>query len=141
MFVKDAASSAAKWSERASGADKDYTKGVQNAGNRWVEGAANSEDAYKAGVNQAASQGRFGKGVRKAGAAKYQDRAVKFGADRFRVGVQNTKDDYQRGVEPFRAALAGANLDVRGARGSSNNVRRVQQVMDLMRATRDQQLG
>ena len=141
MFVKDSASSADKWSERAAGADKDYTKGVSNAGNRWVEGAANSEDAYKDGVNKAAAAGRFGKGVRKAGASKYQDRATKFGASRFREGVQNTKGDYQRSVEPFRAALAGATLDPRGSRGSSNTARRVQQVMDLMRATRDAQLG
>lgn len=141
MFVKDSASSADKWSDRAAGADKDYMKGVQGAGNRWVEGAAAAEDAYKSGVADAASKGRFGRGVRKAGAAKYQDRAVKFGPDRFRQGVQGSKSDYQRGVEPYRAALAGANLEPRGARGSSNNARRVQQVMDIMRATREAQLG
>lgn len=141
MFVKDAASSAKKWSDRASSADKDYLAGVQGAGNRWVEGAASSEDAYNKGVAQAASKGSFGKGVRKAGASKYQDRATKFGPDRFRTGVQGSAPDYQKGVAPYTAALNSTTLEMRGARGSSQNARRVQQVMDVMRATRDQQLG
>lgn len=141
MQVKDAATAADKWANRAASADKDYEAGVRNAGQRWEAGAAAAEDAYKAGVQEAASRGRFAKGVRKAGAAKYQDRATKFGPARFRDGVQGSKGDFQRGFEPFRAALAGATLDPRGARGSSNNGRRVQQVMDLMRKTRDEQLG
>lgn len=141
MFVKDAASSAKKWSDRASSADKDYLSGVQGAGNRWVEGAASSEDAYKSGVAQAASRGSFGKGVRKAGASKYQDRATRFGPERFRQGVQGSASEYQKGVAPFTAALGSMTLETRGARGSSQNARRVQQVMDIMRATREQQLG
>src|SRR5205085_11798791 len=70
MFVKDAASSADKWSKRAANADKDYEKGVQGSGQRWLDGASAAEDAYKDGVNKAAANGRFGKGVRKDGATK-----------------------------------------------------------------------
>jgi hypothetical protein len=141
MFVKDAASTASKWSTRAAASDKDYQAGVQGAGQRWVEGAAASEQAYVSGVQAAASKGSFGKGVRKAGGAKYQDRAVKYGVDRFRTGVQGNANAYQTGVQPYLAALSSTTLDPRGARGSSQNARRVQQVMDLMRATRDTQLG
>jgi len=141
MQVKDAATAADKWAKRAASADKDYEAGVRGAGQRWHDGTVAAEGAYKDGVNDAIAKGRFGRGVRKAGAAKYQDRATKFGPDRFRQGVQGSQADFQRGFEPFRQALAGANLDPRGSRGSSNNARRVQQVMDLMRVTREATLG
>ena len=141
MHVKDAASSAQKWSTRAANAMPDYQAGVQGAGQRWADGSTSSEQAYVSGVTSAANAGSYGKGVRKAGAAKYQDRATKFGPQRFQQGVQGSAPDYQKGVQPFITALNSTQLPPRGARSGSQNIARVQAVIDVMRATRQAQLG
>jgi hypothetical protein len=141
MNVRSASDSAKKFRDRAAAAQGDYEAGVRGAGQRWQAGAEAAEDAHKQGTMEALNEGRFLKGIRKAGAAKYQDNAVKLGPQRFVQGVQNASPAYERGVAPFVAAMASASLSPRGARGSAQNARRVQEQMDLMRATRKQALG
>lgn len=136
MQVRSSADSAAKWKTRAAAAQNDYQAGVQGAGQRWADAAGASEDAYKAGVQEAMNDGRFSKGVRKAGAAKYQDRATKVGPQRYQQGVSVAQDDYSKGVQPFITAMSSATLPPKGARGSAQNITRVQAQMDLMRKTR-----
>lgn len=141
MQVRSAADSAKKFVTRAGGATEDYKSGVAGAGPRWQAGAEASEAAYNEGVQAAVSEGRFRKGVNKAGSQKYQDNAVKLGPERFRTGVQNAEGAYSRGVQPFVTAMAGATLSPRGARTSGANLRRVQEQNDLMRKTRREVLG
>lgn len=141
MQVRSAAESAKKFKDRASAAQSDYENGVRGAGQRWQAGAEAAEEAHKAGTMEALNEGRFVKGIRKAGAAKYQDNAVKLGPQRFVQGVANAQPAYEKGVAPFVSAMASANLSPRGARGSGQNARRVQEQMDLMRATRRATLG
>lgn len=141
MQVRSVAESAKKFVNRASAARGDFAAGVASAGNRWLEGAAASQDAWKTGTQEAINEGRFERGVRAAGAAKYQDNASKLGPDRFVTGVANSEGAYQRGVAPFVGALQSASLSPRGARGSPQNARRVAEVMDLMRKTRRERLG
>lgn len=141
MQVRSVQDSASKFVKRASAADQDYKAGVQNAGGRWQAGAEASEDAYATGVSEALAEKRFGKGVRKAGAAKYQDNAVKLGPERFRTGVANAEQAYVKGSAPFVSAMASTTLSPRGARGSSQNANRVREQMDLMRRVRKDTLG
>lgn len=141
MQVRSAADSAKKFVTRAGAASEDYKSGVSGAGSRWQAGAEASEAAYNEGVQAAVSEGRFRKGVSKAGPQKYQDNAVKLGPGRFREGVQNAEGAYNRGVQPFIAAMQSATLSPRGARTGQANIRRVQEQNDLMRKTRREALG
>jgi len=136
MKVRSASDAAKKFATRAAAAMPDYQAGVSNAGAAWHEATVNSESAYVAGVQESISDGRFGKGVRKAGAAKYQDRATKLGPQRYQQGVSVASDDYAKGVQPFLAAMSSATLSPKGARGSAQNKQRVADQIDLMRKTR-----
>ena len=142
MQVRNPADSAKKFVTRAQNASADYQAGVAGAGERWRQGAEASEAAWAEGTQAAIAEGRFRRGVAKQGTAnKYQDNAVKLGPERFRTGVANAQDSYARGVAPFVQAMQSATLSARGARGSVQNARRVQEQMDLMRRTRREALG
>lgn len=141
MQVRPVADAAKKFVNRAGAARQDYANGVAGAGGRWQAGAEAGEEAWRTGTQEAMNEGRFAKGVRAAGAAKYQNNAMKLGPDRFVTGVQNAENAYAAGVQPFVAAMQSATLSQRGARGSAQNARRVQEQMDLMRKTRRERLG
>lgn len=141
MQVRSSADSAKKFVARAAAASEDYKSGVAGAGQKWQAGAEAAESAWSEGTQQAINEGRFRRGVNKAGSAKYQDNAVKLGPERFRQGVQNAQTSYERGVQPFVAAMQSATLSPRGARTSGANLRRVQEQNDLMRKTRREVLG
>lgn len=142
MQVRSAADSAKKFRERAAAARQDYANGVQNAGGRWQAGAQAAEEAYREGVSAAAAEGRFGRGVARGGAAaKYQNNAVKLGPGRFAEGVANAEGQYAQGVAPYVAAMASTTLAPRGSRASGQNIRRVQEQIDLMRRVKREQLG
>ncbi len=139
--VRSAADSAKKFVTRASAAQPDYASGVANAGGRWQAGAEAANDAFKQGVQDALADDRFVRGVRKAGAAKYQMNASKLGPDRFRTGVANAEGAYSQGVSPFISAMQGFDYGPRGARGSATNRSRIDRHIDLMRKTKREQLG
>jgi hypothetical protein len=141
MRVRSAADSAAKFKARAAAAQNDYANGVRGAGGRWADGAMASEDVWAAGTQEAIAQKRFGKGVRKAGAAKYEQNAVTLGPSRFATGVANAEPAYAAGVAPFVQAMSSATLPPKGARGSAQNMARVQAQADLMRKIRMERLG
>jgi hypothetical protein len=134
--VRSAADSAKKFVQRASAASPDYATGVANAGGRWQAGAEASDEAYKTGLNESLAEGRFLKGIRKSGGAKYQANAVKLGPERFRTGVANAEGAYNAGVQPFIAAMASFDYGPKGARGSAQNRARIDRHLDLMRKTR-----
>lgn len=141
MRVRSAQESAAKFKTRAAGAQNDYAAGVKGAGARWSEGAQAAEDSWAAGTQEAISQKRFGKGVRKAGAGKYEKNATELGPQRFAQGVNLAENAYASGVAPFVQAMSSATLPPKGARGSAQNMARVQAQSDLMRKTRLERLG
>jgi hypothetical protein len=130
-----------KFRTRAAAAREDYKRGVQGAGNRWLEGAAASGEAWRAGTQEAMTQGRFERGVRAAGATKYQDRAATLGPERFASGVAAGAPEWAKNFGPFQAALAAHAPAPRGPRGSDQNMQRSAEVARLMRRTRNERLG
>lgn len=141
MQVRPIAEAQEKFKSRAAAAREDYKRGVQNAGQRWADGAAASEDAWRAGTQEAIAQGRFGRGVRNAGATKYQERAATLGPDRFASGVAVAAPEWGRQFGPFAAALAAHTPPPRGPRGSDQNAQRSVEVSRLMRRVRNERLG
>lgn len=139
--VRSAVESAKKFVKRAGEAVADYQGGVMNAGPRWQAGAEAADDAWKTGTQEAIAEGRFKKGVVKAGGQKYQNNAVKLGPERFRTGVANAEAAYNQGVAPYISAMQGFDYGPSGARGSTINRDRISRHFDLMRKTRREQLG
>jgi hypothetical protein len=134
LNVKDAASSATKYVQRAQAAGPAYTSGVQAAGDKWASATAASGDSYSAGVQQAISSQRFQKGVAKAGAAKYSTNAAGKGAQRYPQGVAAAGPAWQNGTAPYLSALASLSLPPRMPRGDPGNINRVAAVTTAMRA-------
>jgi len=136
MKVKDAASSAAKFVARAGQAAPAYTAGVQGAGQTWATNTAASETNYGLGVQEAITSGRFGKGVVKAGAAKYTAGASGKGARNYPAGVAAAGPAWQAGVQPYLTVLSNLTLPPKGPTGSANNIQRVQIVATALRTAK-----
>ncbi len=122
--VKSAAEVAAKWKTRASSAGADYTKGVQGAGQDWETGATAGEENYKLAVTQAAGEGRFGRGVRTAGSARYVKKASEVGSVRYGPGVAAAEGDMSAGIAPVLQTIASIDLPARRPKGDPSNMNR-----------------
>jgi hypothetical protein len=133
MKVKDAASSAAKWSSRASAAGQAYSDGVSNPRSPWAASTEAAAPAYGAGVQAAVSNGRFAKGVAAAGDAKWQANSKSKGVQRYPQGVQQAQSAYQSGVAPYLSALGSIQLPPRGPKGDPGNVNRVSAIATALR--------
>jgi len=130
--IKPTAVSADKWVRRAGQAGPDYARGVQNPRTSWAEATSAAADAHAAGVQQAISEGRFEKGVSKAGNAKWQRKATSIGAQRYGPGVAAAKSDYETGFSPYAAVIQGVTLPPRGPKGDPRNYERVKQIGDAL---------
>lgn len=126
--VKSLGSVAAKWKRRAGTAGDEYKQGVEGTSKSWHASTAASEPAYKAGVAAAATAGRFGKGVARAGDAKWKHNASMKGPMRFAQGVEMAEGDYTKGFAPFHEAIGRTDLPQRGMRGSDANYGRVSNI-------------
>ncbi len=125
---------AAKWARRAASAGPEYEMGVTGAGGRWQAAAAAAEGNYKTAVTTAASAGRFGRGVAKAGGAKYERGATTKGPARFAQGVGVAEGDYSSQVAPYLQAIASVDLPPRQPAGSEGNMQRVAAIARALRA-------
>ncbi len=134
--IKPTAVSADKWVRRAGQAGPDYTRGVQNPRTSWAEATAQAADAQAAGVQQAISEGRFEKGVAKAGNAKWQRKASTVGAQRFGQGVAAAKGDYESGFAPYAAVIQGVTLPPRGPKGDPRNYERTKIIGDALHSAK-----
>jgi hypothetical protein len=117
--IKDTGSIAKKFVQRAGVAGGDYSDGVRSAGGDWEANTKASEDNYKQSVTQAANEGRFGKGVAAAGAAKYVDRASSLGAQRYPTGVAASEGAYAKGVGPHLDMMKSLDLPPRRPKGQN----------------------
>jgi hypothetical protein len=122
-----------KWSTRATSAAPDYNAGVAAPRKDWAAQAVAAKGAWQAGITEAASRDAFGKGVAKAGTAKWQKKAVELGTRRYPEGVNAAKDDYKADFAAFYDALSKIDLPPRGARGDPKNLERVRTIMQTLR--------
>lgn len=131
--VKDAASVAAKWRTRAGAAASDYKTGVQGAAADWEANTAAAADNYAQGTSQAIADGRFAKGVRAAGGAKFAQRAGEIGATRYAPGVQASEGAMAQGIQPVLQVIQGITLPPRRPRGDQGNMERASVVAMALR--------
>jgi hypothetical protein len=117
----------------------EYAEGVKNPRTDWATAAAAAEENFKSGVTAAANAGRFGKGVRKAGSAKWLKGATDKGTVRFGAGVALAKDAYQAGFDPYRQAIESLTLPPRFARRDPRNLQRVTAIATKLGAVKEAQ--
>jgi hypothetical protein len=126
--IRDTATLAQKFVQRAQGAQNDYATGVAAAGQDWESNTKAADQSYAQGVQDAIAKGRYQRGVAAAGASKYVANATKLGAQRYPTGVANAQDSWARGVQPALDKLKSLQLPPRGPRRSPQNQQRANMV-------------
>jgi hypothetical protein len=137
--VRDLGKSGQRFEQRAAMAVPEYVDGVQGATD-WEAKTVASQQTYEQGVQASIGKKSFSKGVRKAGNAKYQERATKKGAQRYPTGVAGAGSDWQRGWQPYGDAISALNLPPRGPRRSPQNRQRINAVLDVIVAVKEKEL-
>lgn len=132
IAVKPVAEIAEKWRRRAGAAGPDYEKGVSAPAKDFATNAAAAEPAYEAGVQDAISRKAFGRGVKKAGTGKWQDKAKTLGVARYPTGVAAGQTAFATGFAPMAEAIGRQVLPVRGRAGDPSNIERVRQIADAL---------
>jgi hypothetical protein len=132
-IVPSVASVAQKWARRAASASGEYESGVKGTQRSWATAAKAAENNYKTGVTAAANAGRFGKGIDRAGDAKWKKGAVEKGPARYAQGVGVGEGDYSGAVAPYLEAISRVDLPPRGPAGSEGNYNRVAAVGKALR--------
>lgn len=131
--IKPLADIAEKWSRVAPTRQEDYTRGLQNPRVAWDAAATAADASWKSGVQNAVTAGRFVSGVRAAGNAKWQRRALELGPSRFATGTQAAKPDYEKGFGPFRQVIESTQLPPRRPTGDPGNIERVRAMATALR--------
>lgn len=125
---------AAKWARRAASAGSEYEEGVRTTTRDWAAATVAAEKNYQAGVTAAASAGRFGKGVQRAGNSKWKKGAMEKGPARFSQGVSIAEPDYSAQMGPVLEVIGRTDLPPRGPAGSDGNIQRVAALSKALRA-------
>ena len=122
----------AKWKRKVAGAAEDYRDGINNPKADWQTETLKAESRYKTGVTQAASEGRFGKGVSKAGTEKWKKGAIEKGISRWPEGVAMAEDEYRSGMGDVLNTISGVTLPAKGPKGDPRNYERVKAIGDAL---------
>ena len=130
-----------KWTDVTPGRAPYYEAGIRTPREDWATRTAEAADAWASGVQEAITQGRFAKGVKKAGTEKWQKKALAVGVRRWPEGVRAAADDYANGFQPYHEALSRLVLPPRGARGDPKNLERVRAIMEALHKKRLELLG
>lgn len=117
-----------KWKSKVAGAGEDYRLGILNPKKDWQTETMKAEAAWKQGITQAAAEGRFGKGVNRAGTAKWQKGASEKGPGRWTSGVAAAEDEYRNGMADVLSTIEGITLPPRGPKGDPKNYDRVRAI-------------
>lgn len=134
--VKDISRVAAKWAQNAGSASGSYAEGVQNPKTDWATATAAAQENYKIAVTKAANEGRFARGVSRAGTAKQQGNALQKGVQRYSQGVAVAQPDYSAGVEPYLNVIRNVTLPPRKPKGDPANIQRVAAIATALNAAK-----
>lgn len=136
VAVPNIARVAQKWARRAASASGEYEDGVRSTTKSWAQNTQAAEKNYQAGVTAAAAQGRFGKGVQRAGDTKWKRNAAEKGPARFAQGVGIAEPDYAGQMGPVLEAISRVDLPPKGPRGSEANYQRVASIGKALHSLR-----
>ncbi|MBA7579393.1 hypothetical protein ES708_21263 [subsurface metagenome] len=132
IAIKSTSDIARKFAEVTPGRVNEYADGVANPKRDWEAETRAAEDNYVKGIQNSIRDKRFGKGVAKAGTAKWRERAMSVGPGRFAEGVAAAGPAYEAGFDPFRNTIAGLTLPPRGPTGDPRNIDRVKVIAEAL---------
>lgn len=132
VAIRSSREIAEKWSTVTPTRTGFYESGVRAPKKDWARSTQASESVYKDAVTRAAQEGRFGRGVQKAGTEKWQRKAIEVGAGRWGPGVSVAAPDFEAGFSPFRDAIDKLVLKPRFPKGDPRNYERVKQIGDAL---------
>lgn len=135
--VRDAASSAEKWSRVSQGRTQDFTSGIQAPRRGWKEGATAAKASYIAGVQASLTKDAWGKGINRTTNEQVQQKAVTVGAARYAPGIAASVQVYQDRIQPYLQVISGLTLPPRGPRGDPRNLERVRIIATALRAKKE----
>jgi len=127
---------AAKWMQVSSQRSADYEQGVRNPRRDWMASTAAAATAYADGVSDAIADGRWSRGINKAGTAKWMANTIALGIPRWPQGIRNAQPAYRAGFEPYHAVITRTTLPPRYGRGDTRNYQRSQVMGDALHAAR-----
>jgi len=111
----------AKWKSKVAGAGGGYIDGVTNPKADWQTETSKAEGSYEQGVQAAIGRKAFGKGVSRAGTAKWQRGAIEKGGTRWTSGVALAEDEYRSGMGEVISTIEATALPPRGPKGDPKN--------------------
>lgn len=132
--IRSTAEIAKKWATVTPGRSAFYKAGVSAPKKDWEAMTKAAEGAYEEGVTGGIARKAFGKGVDKAGTAKWKRKSVDVGAGRWGPGVRVAEADFRSGYDPYRAKILEITLDPRFPRGDPRNYDRVKVIGDALHA-------
>lgn len=132
VAIRSSKEIAEKWSTVTPTRTGFYESGVRAPRKDWARSTKAAEGTYKEAVTRAAAEGRFGRGVDKAGTEKWQRKAIDVGAGRWGPGVSIAAPDFEAGFAPFRDAIEKVVLKPRFPKGDPRNYDRVKQIGDAL---------
>jgi hypothetical protein len=119
---------AKKWAEVTPGRATYYEAGVKAPLEDWATQASAAAPVYKAAVTAPNIDKLFAGGVKRAGTAKWQRKAVEVGVPRYGPGVAAAQPDYKDGFAPYFEELGKIEVPERGPRGSDANYEIVKKI-------------
>ena len=123
--IIDTAAIAEKYGRVTPARQTDFENGVKAPMNDWKENTSAAEGNYNQGVQTAIANKSFGKGVAKAGTAKWQAKTIEVGVGRWGTGVRAGQADYASGFDPYAKVIAATTLPPRYPKGDPRNIDRV----------------
>lgn len=140
-YIRPIEQIAKKWAEVTPMRSESYAEGIANPRRSWAAGAKAAESSYEDGVRAAIGRKAFGKGVAKAGDAKWSRKALVNGTRNWGPGVAEAQGDYLAGFAPYRDAIAAVKLSPRYARRDPRNIKRVTDVVNALIAKKVSLMG
>jgi len=134
--MKTAQQVAEKYASRASAASTDYVSGVETTTKDQMARAIASAEIHKQATIAALNEGRYAKGLQKAGNQAWKDGVRKKGGNRYGEGVSTASGKYAANSASYDSARGAASSLPRGLKGSETNLARVKAVVSALRAVK-----
>lgn len=125
-----------KWVEVTPARATYYEAGVKAPLEDWASEAIAAAPAYKAAVTAPNIDKLYIGGIKEAGTAKWQRKAIEVGVPRFGPGVTAAQEDYRTGFAPYLEELARVEVPARGPRGADVNFEKVKVIGKALLAKR-----
>lgn len=134
--MKTAQQVAEKYASRAGAASTDYVSGVETTSKDQAARAIASAEIHKQATIAALNEGRYAKGLQKAGNQAWKDGVRKKGGSRYAEGVSVASGKYATNSGAYDGARNAAASLPRGLKGSETNLAKVKVVVSALRAVK-----